>query len=324
MLTIVRPSYGPWKQGTPKPQGWALPPSPSSEGVFCVKNLVNCSFSSPVYVLSLSIGNMDAQQRPNKLSRLVRKIRGKVRPVASGRVEAAPGLQDGFRGAQPSNIGGDTSIQEPGALDTPPPYDDGMRPGDAEMDVTAQNPNSLCARSSDSQGGTFGTPVELAQQQASDVQSGGNGDAPAADHRTHASIYHDLGDGQTGTVRTDVKNRHSKAAGSGTKKGGPSLDAGAPPSSTITHVGSDGATSYYDRPNMQTTPGFEWASSSNGYDWESRKVYYGSDNPTMGQAYQRQLRQRELLREDNLAKAEAMREEGIRIAANERWVAHKA
>ncbi|KAB5531163.1 hypothetical protein GE09DRAFT_377231 [Coniochaeta sp. 2T2.1] len=243
---------------------------------------------------------MDAQPRPNKLSRLVRKIRGKGRHATSPRVEA--------------------SLQEPGALDTPLPYNDGMRAGDAEMDVTAQSPNSLCARSSDSQGGTFSRSVELPQQHASDVHSADNEHAPKEYHRTHSSDYHKLGS-QEGP---DARHRGSKAGGSGMENGGHGLDPDAPPSSTITHVGSDGATSYYDRPKLQTTPGFEWASSSNGYDWESRKVYYGSDNPTMGQAYQRQLRQRELMREEHLTKAEEMREEGIRIAANERWVAHKA
>lgn len=101
-------------------------------------------------------------------------------------------------------------------------------------------------------------------------------------------------------------------------------DSHPPPPSAVTHVGSDGSTSYYEPPTRQTTPGFEWASSSSGYDWDSRKVHYGSDNPTMGEAYQRQLKQRELTQEENLVKAKAMREEGIRIAANQRWVAHRA
>lgn len=44
----------------------------------------------------------------------------------------------------------------------------------------------------------------------------------------------------------------------------------------------------------------------------------------MGEAHEREQKRREYLREENLFKVQTVREEGIRIAAGEGWVAMKA
>jgi len=51
-----------------------------------------------------------------------------------------------------------------------------------------------------------------------------------------------------------------------------------------------------------TSPGYEWATSANGYDWEARRKFYGSDNPTLGVAYQREMKRREAHAEEVIQK----------------------
>jgi hypothetical protein len=61
-----------------------------------------------------------------------------------------------------------------------------------------------------------------------------------------------------------------------------------------------------------TTPGYEWASASRGYDWESRKALYGTDNPTMGEAYSRTMNQRETALEKTHARVNREREQALK------------
>ena len=79
------------------------------------------------------------------------------------------------------------------------------------------------------------------------------------------------------------------------------------------HTDSTGKTSYLSAPvkNTYTTPGYEWASKSQGYDWTSRKQHYGHDNPTMSEAYQRELGRREKHLAHTQEKVQKMKEDTI-------------
>src|SRR3569833_1346012 len=75
-----------------------------------------------------------------------------------------------------------------------------------------------------------------------------------------------------------------------------------------THTDSSGRTSYYSPPPPNyTTPGFEWATSSN-YDWDTRMRIFGPDYPTMGEAYRRQLLMQEEHRERVHVKLQKIKE----------------
>lgn len=63
-----------------------------------------------------------------------------------------------------------------------------------------------------------------------------------------------------------------------------------------------------EAPLIYTTPGYEWASASNGYDWEARERFYGYDNPTMGEAYRRQMERRREITEANMTKLGKVRQ----------------
>ena len=81
----------------------------------------------------------------------------------------------------------------------------------------------------------------------------------------------------------------------------------------IAHTDSTGKTSYLSAPvkNTYTTPGYEWASKSQGYDWTSRRQHYGYDNPTMSEAYQRELGRREERLAYTQEKVQKMKEDAI-------------
>lgn len=256
---------------------------------------------------------METKQKktPNKLSRLVQKLRGKSQASSSA---GAAILQ--HHGSCPNH----------GQSGAPPSYDDVVR----ACDVAAEeSPDDRQQNKQELHGGgrldVFSSAQRAAatveQRPRSDSQTGSNGHQPAESSFIRGAVSVSDHKKPKNAIWANVKPSSAKSPRRDT---GAAEDDHLPPSNSVTHVGSDGSISYYEQPKGQTTPGFEWASSSSGYDWESRKVHYGNDNPTMGEAYQRQLRQRELTREENLVKAKAIREEGIRIAANERWVAHKA
>lgn len=256
---------------------------------------------------------METQQKkiPNKLSRLVQKLRGK------SQVSSAAGA---------GILQHHAFCQNHGQSDAPPSYDDVVRACDVAAeeapDDGQQNKQELHGGGHlDVSSSAQRVSATVEQPPIGDSQTGSNGHQPAGSSSMKGAVSGSDHKKPKNTIWASLKPSSAKSPG---RDRGAAQDDHLPPSNSVTHVGSDGSISYYEQPKGQTTPGFEWASSSSGYDWESRKVHYGSDNPTMGEAYQRQLRQRELTREENLVKAKAIREDGIRIAANERWVAHKA
>ncbi|KAH8900210.1 hypothetical protein GQ53DRAFT_836154 [Thozetella sp. PMI_491] len=93
----------------------------------------------------------------------------------------------------------------------------------------------------------------------------------------------------------------------------PPKDSSGPLPGAATHTDSSGQTSYLS-PAMKsnyTTPGYEWASKATGYDWASRQTLYGYDNPTMGEAYRRELQRRENHLTATQEKVQQMKEAAI-------------
>jgi hypothetical protein len=134
-----------------------------------------------------------------------------------------------------------------------------------------------------------------------------------------------------------VKDSHAGRSDLRTRQGPWNLKKEEPtstPQSDITHVANDGSTSYFNSPlqgrtkeqaredySGYTTPGYEWASAKNGYDWESRKVFYGPGE-TLGDAYQQQMAARtkalnETYRAINADREKAISEQAARVKTTE-------
>lgn len=65
------------------------------------------------------------------------------------------------------------------------------------------------------------------------------------------------------------------------------------------------------------------AFSSSGYDWKSRQAHHGLDNPTMGEAYEREQSRCEQLRDKDMSKVHAEREQTIIDTVRKKKVAVK-
>jgi hypothetical protein len=100
------------------------------------------------------------------------------------------------------------------------------------------------------------------------------------------------------------------------------MQPGVVESPSITHTSGDGSISYLNSALIAnrktelpfTTPGYEWASRSRGYDWDTRRKIYGG-NVLLGEHYERTARQRSEALERTYQKVEAQREQPIKVKA---------
>jgi hypothetical protein len=155
---------------------------------------------------------------------------------------------------------------------------------------------------------------------------------PASTQQTDSPPKH-LGTGaEYAEIEASKRARHSteemekaKARDNATRKVLMQQRNGEPPS--ITHTSSDGSISYFNSASTAspkadkavttalrkyTTPGYEWATRSNGYDWDSRREIYGG-NVLLGEHYERTMRQRRENVEWTHRKLEAEREQAIKV-----------
>ena len=122
------------------------------------------------------------------------------------------------------------------------------------------------------------------------------------------------------TTRTSTGGKKQAKKRSSNASSKAAMKQNVTPSST-THTSSDGSIKYFGNASTNssepsktvpapslgyTTPGYEWASSSNGYDWETRRQIYGG-NVLLGEHYTKTVSQGRENVERNYQQLEAIR-----------------
>jgi hypothetical protein len=274
-------------------------------------------------------------KKPKRLSRALRGLKSLVKDARSGKderaVRAGESLQpqSGSDGPGVQSVTGDASA----------PLDYHARAGHHGANTSTGGDLDIF---SGTKRPTYGVPDLRWREQLSTRESTAEADeGHAAENITASKVDADNAEGEN-TIKGAEEHTAESISGSkvdtgeASAKGEPSstsksvgADAGAGDNerrtgrrdsdndgsapSAPTHTDASGRTSYLSPPTPgYTTPGYEWASASRGYDWDARKQFYGTDNPTMGEAYERELRRRDLHLETVRENMQKLKEDAIK------------